>query len=278
MKKKLSIGHGFAFLIVLLGGITMVLPFIWMLSTSLKESNLVYTIPPQWIPRPFDWSNYVEVWKASGVLTGIRNSVIVSVTVVAFNTITSSMSAFAFAKLRFPGKKAFFMMVLATRMVEEIMLIVPLYIVYSKIGWIDTLWPLIVPLSLCEANNIFFMKQFLTGVPNAVLDAALIDGCSFWGAFWKIYFPLCKPAIISNTIVLFMKVWNDYIKAVFFVHSPSKQTLQVAIAMMSSHFEQQTDVPLVMCASLISLLPVLIVFIICQKYFVDSFALTGVKG
>ena len=278
MRRKISIGRALAFLIVFLGACTMILPFLWMLVTSLKESNLVYTIPPQWIPNPVDWKNYVEVWKAANILTGIKNSTIISVTVVAINTLTSSMAAFAFAKIRFPFKNAIFLMVLATRMVEEVILIVPLYMMYSKMGWIDTLLPLIVPLSLCEVNNLFFFKQYLTGLPNAYLDAAKIDGCTYFGAYWRIYLPLCKPAVLSNAVVLFMKAWNDYMKAAIFTHKESNQTIQVAIAMLSSHYEQQTDIPLVMCASLIAVLPVLILFITCQKYFTDSFAMSGIKG
>ena len=263
---------------LVIGACTMVLPFLWMLSTSLKDANLVYAIPPQWIPDPVDWENYRDIWSAANLLSGIKNSLIVTVLVLLFSTLTSSMAAFAFAKLKFPAKRIIFLMLLSTMMVPAAVLFVPQYIVYTKLHWIDTLLPLIIPASLCNISNTFFLRQFMTGLPSAYLDAAKIDGCSYFGAYWRIFLPLCKPAIITNAIMLFMATWNDYMNPMIFIHSDKRQTIQVAIAMMSSHYEQQTDIPLVMAASLIALLPVLILFITCQKYFVDSVAITGVKG
>ena len=277
-KRKTSPKRVIAFVILAIGACTMVLPFLWMLSTSLKDANLVYAIPPQWIPDPVDWENYRDIWSAANLLTGIKNSLIVTVLVLLFSTLTSSMAAFAFAKLKFPAKRIIFLMLLSTMMVPAAVLFVPQYIVYTKLHWIDTLLPLIIPASLCNISNTFFLRQFMTGLPSAYLDAAKIDGCSYFGAYCRIFLPLCKPAIITNAIMLFMATWNDYMNPMIFIHSDKRQTIQVAIAMVSSHYEQQTDIPLVMAASLIALLPVLILFITCQKYFVDSVAITGVKG
>lgn len=278
MKRKTSVLRVLAFLVVLAGACSMLLPFVWMLSTSLKQANLVYTIPPQWIPNPFDWANYQEVWTASNVLTGLGNSAIISMTVLTLSTLTSTMAAFSFAKLRFPFKNGFFLMLLSTMMVPVVVLLVPQFIIYSRIKWIDTLLPMIVPASLCNINNIFFLRQYMTGLPSGYLEAAKIDGSSYFGAYWRIFLPLSKAAIFANAIMLFMTTWNDYFGPLIFTHSASKQTVQVAIAMLSSHYEQQTDIPLVMAASLIAVLPVLILFIICQKYFTESFAMTGIKG
>lgn len=276
--RKTSLKRIIAFLILVIGSCTMVLPFIWMLSTSLKEANLVYVLPPQWIPNPVDWKNYQDIWTAANLIVGIKNSLLVTVLVLIFSTLTSSMAAFSFSKLRFPAKHVIFLMLLSTMMVPAAVLFVPLYIVYAKLQWIDTLLPLIIPVSLCNISNTFFLRQFMIGLPNAYLDAAKIDGCSFWGAYWRIFLPLSKAAVITNAIMLFMATWNDYMNPMIFTHSSNKQTIQIAIAMMSSHYEQQTDIPMVMAASLIALLPVLILFITCQKYFVDSVAITGLKG
>ena len=278
MKKRFQLWRVMAFIVLFTGACTMVLPFLWMLSTSLKEANLVYTIPPQWIPDPVDWQNYPELFRVSNIMTGIKNSTVITLTVMVLSIFTSSLSAFAFAKLNFPGKQVIFMLLLSTMMVPTVVLLVPQFVIYSKIGWIDTLLPMIVPASLCNINNIFFMRQFLTGLPSGYLDAARIDGCSYFGAYRRIFLPLCKPALITNSIMLFMATWNDYFGPLIFTHSESKQTIQVAIAMLSSHYEQQTDVPLVMAASLIAVLPVLILFATCQKYFTESFAMTGIKG
>lgn len=278
MKRKTSIGRVLAFLILLLGAASMILPFAWMLSTSLKQANLVYTIPPEWLPMPVDWDNYREIWSASNIVTGITNSAIVSLTVLIMSTFTSTMVAFSFAKLHFPMKNALFVMLLSTMMVPGVVLLVPQFIIYTRIHWIDTLLPLIVPASLCNIGNIFFLRQYMTGLPDSYLDAAKIDGCSYFGAYWRIFLPLSKTAIIANVILLFMATWNDYFGPLIFTHSESLQTIQVAIAMLSSHYEQQTDIPLIMAASLIAVLPVLVLFITCQKYFADSFAMSGIKG
>ncbi len=259
----------------------MILPFVWMISTSLKHANLVYTIPPPtWIPpNPVDWENYRAVWEVSNLATGILNSAIVSLSVVCFATITSSMAAFAFSKLYIPYKQVIFTILLTTMMIPVVVLLVPQFILYSKMKWIDTLLPLIVPASLCNINMIFFLKQYLSGLPKDLLEAAKIDGASYFGIYWRIYLPLMKTAIVANTILLFMATWNDYFgPPLIFTHSSDKQTVQVAIAMMNSHYAQQTDIPLVMAASLIAVLPVLVLFVLCQKYFVDSFAMTGIKG
>ena len=275
---KSHFGRYSVWLLLLLGAMTMILPFVWMISTSLKEANLVYIIPPEWIPNPFRWTNYKEVWSVSNLALGLLNSTIVSGSVLFFCTLTSSMAAFAFSKLNFPFKHTIFLALLSTMMVPLVVLLVPQFIMYSRIGWIDTLLPLIVPASLCNINMIFFLRQYLTSLPRDLLDAAKIDGCSYFGIYGKIYLPLMKTAIVANVILLFMTTWNDYFGPLVFTHSRSKQTVQVAIAMMHSHYEQQTNIPLVMTASLFAVLPVLVLFIVCQKYFIDSFALTGIKG
>jgi multiple sugar transport system permease protein len=225
-----------------------------------------------------DWQNYIEIWTASNLLTGIKNSVIISASVLVLSTLTSTMAAFSFSKLNFPFKNTIFVMLLTTIMVPIVVLLVPLYTIFTKIGWIDTLLPMIIPVSLCNINVIFFLRQYMTGLPQNLLNAVKIDGCGYFGAYWRIFLPLSKTAIVANVIMLFMVTWNDYFGPLIFTHSESKQTLQVAIAMLNSHYIQQTDVPLMMTASLIAILPVLILFIVAQKYFTESFAMTGIKG
>lgn len=277
-KPNTTPGRVAVFILLLLGAATMIMPFLWMISTSLKEANLVYVIPPQWIPSPAKWENYIKIWTSSNLLTGIKNSCIISGCVLVFCTLTSTMAAFAFSKMHFRLRNTIFVMLLTTMMVPLVVLLVPLFVLYSKIGWIDTLLPMIIPASLCNINIIFFMRQYMMGLPSELLDAAKIDGCGYFGAYWRIFLPLSKPAIIANIIMLFMSTWNDYFAPLVFTNSASKQTVQVAIAMLNSHYIQQTDIPLMMTASLIAILPVLVLFIICQKYFTESFALTGIKG
>lgn len=267
-----------AFMLLLAGAFTMVVPFIWMLSTSLKEAKFVYEIPPRWIPNPIDWNNYIEIWKNSSLLNGFKNSGIVSLCVITFGTFSTTLSAFAFAKLDVPFKKTIFMCILSSMMVPFVVLLVPQYIIYTKIKWINTLLPLIVPASLGNVSMLFFIRQYMTGLPTELLEAAKIDGCGYFRIYYQIFLPLSKPAIVSNIIMVFMGTWNDYFGPMIFINDARKQTVQVVIAMLNSYHETQTDIPIIMAASLIAILPVLITFIVCQKHFTDSFAMSGLKG
>lgn len=271
-------GTVIAFTLMFLGSLTMVLPFMWMLSTSLKESRLVFDFPPQWIPNPIDWANYVEVWDIVPLGTGLLNSMIVTTLVVVFGTLSSTMAAFAFAKLNFPYKHAIFVALLATIMVPIAVLIIPQFLLYVEIGWIDTLLPLIVPGLLGNVAMIFFLRQYMLGLANDLLEAAKLDGAGFFRIYWSIFLPLCKPAIAANVIIVFMATWNDYIGPLIFTNSPENATVQLVIASFSAYYQEQTDFPMVMTASIIAVLPVVILFSFAQKYFVDSFAFSGLKG
>lgn len=278
MDRKIRLSTIIVVLILALGAVTMIVPFAWMIITSLKESTLVYTIPPQWIPSPVDWHNYAEVWTSTNLLTGLKNSAIITVTVLTFSTFTSSMAAFSFSKLNYPGKNAIFLMLLSTMMVPVVVILVPQYIIFAKIKWIDTLLPMIVPASLFNISIIFFLRQFMTGLPSELLAAAKIDGCGYFRAYWRIFLPLSKPAIVANIIMLFMATWNDYFGPLIFTHSPAKQTVQVAIAMLNAYHKEQTDIPLIMAASLIAVVPVIVLFAAAQKYFTEGFVTAGIKG
>lgn len=271
-------GTAVAFTLMLIGALTMVLPFIWMLSTSLKESKLVFEYPPQWIPDPVDWANYIEVWEVAPLATGLLNSLIVTSSVVIFGTFSSTMAAFAFAKLEFPHKQVIFISLLATMMVPVVVTILPQFLVFAEIGWIDTLLPLIVPGLLGSITMIFFLRQYMMGLAGELLDAAKIDGAGFFRIYWSIFLPLCKPAIAANVIIVFMATWNDYLGPLIFTNSPENSTVQLVIASLNSYYAEQTDYPIVMAASVIAVLPVVLLFIGAQKYFVDSFAFSGIKG
>lgn len=268
----------FAFVAMLGGAATMVVPFAWMISTALKDSKFVYTFPPQWIPDPVDWQNFVEVWDVVPLGRGLLNSALVTVAVVTVGTFSSTMAAFAFAKLRFPHKDKIFIALLATMMIPVVMTLIPQFIVYSRIGWIDTLLPLIIPGTLGNVMMIFFLRQYMTGLPSELMDAARIDGAGIPRTYWSIFLPLSGPAIAANVIIVFMGVWNDYLGPLIYTHSPRNSTVQLVIASLSSYYAEQTDFPIVMAASLIAVVPVVVLFIACQRYFVQSFAISGLKG
>lgn len=271
-------GTAIAFTLMFLGGLTMLLPFVWMVSTSLKEPRLVFQSPPQWIPDPVEWSNYVKVWDVAPLASGLKNSLIVTVLVVVVGTFSSTMAAFAFAKLDFPHKRAIFVALLATIMIPVVVLIIPQFLLFLKAGWIDTLLPLIAPGLLGNVTMIFFLRQYMLGLATELLEAAKVDGAGFFRIYWSIFMPVCRPAIAANVVIVFMATWNDYLGPLIFTNSPENSTVQLVIASMSAYYAEQTDYPIMMAASVIAVVPVIVLFTIAQRYFVDSFSFSGIKG
>ena len=261
-----------------LGSVLMLAPLLWMLSTSLKTMDGVFELPPQWIPDPIVWENYLRIWEAGPLLSGIRNSVIVSLTVTVIGTFTSSMAAFAFSKMRLPGKNGIFLAILGGMMIPFPALMIPTFMLFAQIGWVDTLLPLIVPGLLGNIMMVFFLRQYLHNVPDSLVEAALIDGATYPQIFWRIIFPLIRPAIAAQFILWFMAVWNDYLGPIIYLNSENVQTLQLVIANFNATYAIQTDYPLIMAASLVALLPVLVVFLIFQRQIIESIALTGSKA
>ncbi len=278
MKKKTSITNILIVIILSLGAIIMVGPLLWMVSTSFKEKSGVFQLPPQWIPSPVTFEAYKRLWELDTLLSGIKNTIIVSLVVTIIGTITSSMAAFSFAKLRMPYKNTIFLLLLTALMVPYPAVMIPQFMMFSKIGWVDTLKPLIVPGLFGNITMIFFLRQYLSNIPDSVVEAAKIDGATYVQTFFQLIFPLIRPAVAAQFILWFMGVWNDYLAPLLYLNSPEKQTLQVVIANLNAAYAIQTDYPLIMAASVVSLLPVLIVFIIFQKQIIESVALSAVKG
>lgn len=265
------------FTLLSLGAIFMAAPLIWMVSTSLKTTDAVYALPPVWVPDPVVWSNYVRVFENTFVLSGIKNSLIVALSVTVVGSVFSALAAFALAKLRLPGKTAVFLMLLSGMMVPFPSLMIPQFVMFARIGWVDTLLPLIVPVILGNVIMIFFLRQYLNNVPDSLVEAAKIDGASYLRIFWTIIVPLIRPAIAAQFILWFMAVWNDYLAPIIYLNSPERQTLQVVIANMNVQYATQRDYPLIMTASVVSVVPILVVFLIFQRQIIESVALTGTK-
>ena len=276
MRKK-SVNKILIFTLLSLGSVIMVGPLVWMVSTSFKTKMGVMELPPQWIPSPFTLDAYQRLLQLPTIFSGIRNTVVVSLTVTTIGTITSSLAAFAFAKLRLPYKNVIFLMLLIAIMIPYPAVMIPQFVIFSKIGWIDTLLPLIIPGIFGNITMIFFLRQYLSNIPDSIVEAAKIDGAGYFQIFTKIIIPSIKPAIAAQFILWFMGVWNDYLAPLLYLNSPEKQTLQVVIASLNSQYALQTDYPLIMAASVVSIIPVLLVFIIFQKQIVESIALSGGK-
>jgi multiple sugar transport system permease protein len=277
-KKKNRITDAIVFVFLSIGAIFMVAPLLWMFSTSIKTREDVFALPPVWIPETISFGKYAEIWSMGPLLSGISNSLIVAISVTVIGTFTSSLAAFAFSKLHFNGKNKIFMMLFASVMIPYPVLMIPQFIMFSSIGWVDTLLPLIVPGFFGNIFMIFFLRQYLTSIPTSIIEAAKIDGCSYFQIFYKIIFPLIKPAVAAQLILWFMGIWNDYLGPILYLNSPEKQTLQLVIANFNASYAIQSDYPLIMAASVVALLPMLIVFIVFQKQIIESIAISGVKG
>ncbi|MFB3224849.1 carbohydrate ABC transporter permease [Exiguobacterium sp. PHA03] len=278
VKKKDRITDIFVFIFLTMGAIIMIAPLLWMVSTSLKSKDEVFSLPPVWIPTDISFNKYMEIWNMGPLLSGISNSLIVALSVTIVGTFTSSLAAFAFAKLNFRGKNKIFLLLFASVMIPYPVLMIPQFMMFSEIGWVDTLLPLIVPGLFGNIFMIFFLRQFLNSIPNSIIEAAKIDGCSYFQIFYKIVFPLIKPAVAAQLILWFMAIWNDYLGPILYLNSPEKQTLQLVIANFNASYAIQSDYPLIMAASVVALLPMLIVFMIFQKQIIESIAISGVKG
>jgi multiple sugar transport system permease protein len=276
-KAQQRIGDILVTILLSLGAVTMLFPFAWMISTSLKEQRYIFTLPPQWIPDPILWHKYIEVWEKGPLLYGFMNSTIVALSVIIVGTFTSSLAAFAFSKMRFPHKEKLFMFLLGTMMIPYAAVMIPQFVMFSNIGWVDTLWPLILPGLFGNVAMIFFLRQYLTGVPTAIIDAAKIDGCSFFGIYWRIVLPSIKPAIAAHVVMWFMGIWNDYLGPVIYLTSPRKMTIQPVIALFNSYYASQNDYALIMAASVISMMPVIFIFVFFQRYFIESLVISGMK-
>jgi len=260
------------------GAVFMIAPLVWMLSTSLKTKLEVFALPPVWIPEVPQWDTYVRMWTDSYVLDGITNSLVVSLSVTVIGTFTCSLAAFALAKMRMPFKNVIFVGLLTGIMIPFPTIMIPQFVMFSKIGWVDTLWPLIVPAIFGNIVMIFFLRQYLSSVPDSLVEAAKIDGASYWQIFWRMIMPIIRPAVAAQFILWFMAVWNDYLAPILYLNTPERQTLQVVIANMNVQYATQRDYPLIMAASVVAVLPILVVFLIFQRQIIESVALTGTKG
>jgi multiple sugar transport system permease protein len=272
------IGDWLVFVLLSAGAVVMVAPLVWMVSTSLKTKNEVFALPPVWIPAVPQWETYVRMWQDSSILTGFQNSFIVAASVTVLGMITCSMAAFAIAKMRLPFKNLIFIGMLTGIMIPYPTLMIPQFVMFSRIGWVDTLLPLIVPAIFGNILVIFFLRQYLENVPNSIIEAAKIDGANFWQIFWRLIFPIIRPAVAAQFILWFMMVWNDYLAPILYLNTPERQTLQVVIANMNVQYATQRDYPLIMAASFVALLPILAIFLIFQRQIIESVALTGTKG
>ena len=257
----------------------MVAPFLWMVTTSFKEPGEVFSYQKvwwhDWVPTSFVWENYVKAWHVVPFARFYLNSIIVVVLTTFGQVATSAMAAYAFARLRFPGRDQIFFSYLATMMIPGAVTMIPVFILLRYLSWIDTFKAMILP-GIFTAYGTFMLRQFFLTLPKDLEDAAMIDGCSYFGIFWKILLPLSKPALATLTIFTFMGSWMNFMWPLIVMNSEEKFPLPVGLAYFQSL--HRTDWTLLMAGSVMMILPILIVFILGQRYFVEGIKLSGIKG
>ena len=278
IRKARFLGNFTGYLILILGSFLMLVPLWWMLISSLKTPNqFLMSQLSLGMPENPQWNNFIRVWDMKPLLKGFRNSAFISITVVVFGSLSSALAAFSFSKLRFPGKDKLFMALLGTMMIPFAIIMIPQFIIYSRVGWLDTWYPLIVPGLLGNVAMIFFLRQYMSGIPTSMIESARIDGASFFRIFWQIMLPNAMPAVSAQAILWFMGAWNDYFAPSIYINDEAKMPIQVMIQSLNSYYAIQTDYPAILAASVLALLPVLIVFMIFQKQIISSVAMTGLK-
>ncbi|MCL4862423.1 MAG: carbohydrate ABC transporter permease [Caldilineaceae bacterium] len=259
------------------GAVAMVLPFVWMVSTSFKELAQVFVYPPEWIPDPFVWENYPKAMTAVPFGRWFLNSLVIAVLVTVGQLLTCSLAGFTFARMRFPGRNVLFLIYLGTMMIPHHVTIIPIFVMMNALGLVNTFWPLIIP-GLASAWGTFLFRQFFLTLPQELEDAAKIDGSSFFRIYTQIFMPLAKPVLATLGVFTFMGSWNDFLGPLIFLQSKDLKTLTIGLLQFRADFQGMGNWPVMMAGVVISVLPVLIAFVIGQKYFVRGIALTGIKG
>ena len=266
--------------LVIFFAITEVLPFIWMISTSLKDPNQVFTMPPQWIPRPAHWENYVEIFRLMDFGRYWLNTIIVTVGRMLGQFIFCTLAAYAFARLNFPGKNFLFFLLLSSLMVPFETLMVPTFVLMKKLGWINTYWALIVPHALGAfggAFNVFLLRQFFLTIPKEFEESAIIDGASPFRIFRSIMLPLARPALAALLIFSFRGAWNDFTYPLIVTNTDNMKVLSLGILGFKGLRAGMTQWHLMMAAATLSILPMILVFLVAQKYFIEGITVGGLK-
>ena len=268
-----------ALAIVLAGAVVVLIPFLWMLSTSLKTEIETYAFPPKWVPSKLVWRNYPEVLTILPFGLFFRNTAIITFSCMFGQVLSASLVAYGFARMRAPGRDLLFVILLGTMMLPGQVTIIPLYLLFHKLGWVNTFKPLIVPSFFGGgAFSIFLLRQFFMGIPPEMDDAAKIDGCSRFGIYWRLVLPLSYPALATVAIFSFMGHWNDFFAPLIYLNDLEKFTVSLGLSFFQGGVMMTGRLDQLMAASVTALLPCLIVFFTAQRLFIQGIVITGVKG
>jgi ABC-type glycerol-3-phosphate transport system permease component len=270
--------HALLYLILTAGALVAIVPMAWTASSSLKDTAHIFTLRVQWIPNPILWHNYVELFERLPFLRFIRNTLIIVASNVVSAVLMGSLAGYAFARLRAPGKHVIFLLVISTMLLPGQVTLIPRYIIFKALKMIDTYGPLVLPGWLGGgAFEIFLFRQFFLSLPVELDDAARIDGCGTLRIYWSIVMPLSRPVIATIAIFNFIWAWSDFFNPLIYLNSMEKFTLPLALATLRRSADWSTRWELVMAGSVLSIIPMIVIFFLGQKYFVRGIALTGIK-
>jgi ABC-type glycerol-3-phosphate transport system permease component len=266
--------------VLILGTIVMFAPFLFLISSSLKVETQVFEYPIRWIPDPVRWMNYVESLTYKPFHIYFKNTMIIAALNQVAILLTASFCAYGFARIDFPGRDFWFGVALATMMLPYFVTMVPQFIIFSRLGWMDSFKPLTIPYFFGGgAFNIFLFRQFFRTFPEELSDAARIDGATEFGIYWRIYMPLAVPAFITVAIFTFMFSWNDFIGPLLYINSPDNFTVAIGLATYRSALGVgRTRWDLLMAASVAMTTPIVLLFFVLQRYFIKGVVMTGIKG
>lgn len=259
-----------------IGSFLMVFPFLWTIGSSLKNMTQIFAIPPVWFPNPIVWQNYLDSLQAMPFGRAYWNSFYITIIVVVSQLFTGSMAAYAFAKLKFKGSEALFLLFLATMMIPKQVTMIPLYLIMDKLGWLNTHLPLIIPGALFNAFAVFLLRQFIRGIPKELEEAAVMDGASIPRIYWSVILPLIKPALAAMTIFIFMGTYNNFMDALIYLSTPEKFTVPLLLNNFKGLYV--TNWSYMMAGATISVIPIILVYLFAQRYIIEGITLTGIKG
>lgn len=274
-RKKTFLNKAAAYFWLTLGALTMIVPFLWMISTSLKDQQQLFAWPPSWIPNPIVWSNYSELFSRIDFGLYGWNTVKITAAVTFGRLLFASMAGYAFARMKFPGKNLLFIVTLATMMISSQVTMIPNFVIMKYLGLVNTHLGVILP-QLSDGFGIFLMRQFFLSFPYELEDAAKLDGCNPFMFYTRILLPNSKPILATLAVMTFQGVWNDFLWPLVMLTSPEKRTLAVSLSYLVGQYTTRWD--LQMAGSVMTILPILILFFVLQKYFVQSIKMTGLKG
>jgi multiple sugar transport system permease protein len=256
--------------------VVFLMPFLWMLSTSLKPDSQLFAYPPVWIPNPFQWSNYPKSVSYVPFFTYLKNTLIISLSSMVGVVASSSLAAYSLARIRWPGRQILFLMTIATLMLPFQVTLIPVFLVFKNLGWVGDFRPLILPQFFGYAYYIFLLRQFFSSIPMELSEAARIDGASEWRTFWSVVLPLAKPALATVAVFQFIRSWTDYLNPLIYLNDQNLYTLQLGLQQYSSQYGREWG--LLMAAAVLITLPPIVIFFLTQRTFVQGVTLTGIKG